>query len=136
MRPTRKFLDFLCNSDCKWIFLSFHDIFILRFIRQGNLAYREAREVASEDLLKARRNIFYSMSLPEIQPICINQGAFLKSCAILCGLLGINNVELPQLNFYIARIGLDLNLPSESRLYSSQDVNLTRGCRLLISVFL
>ncbi|XP_028967501.1 uncharacterized protein LOC100903420 [Galendromus occidentalis] len=86
---------------------------LYRFIRQKHLTYFDARESASDELLKARRRIFHAMFLPEILPVNITDGALLKSCAIICGLLDIPRLKMPDLNFFIARICLDLNLPRD-----------------------
>lgn len=84
-----------------------------RFVRQKALTFREARGGMSDDLLKWRRNLFFNMTLPDISPLYAQGGSFVRSTGLLCALLQIRELELPPISYYIARIGLDLNLPGE-----------------------
>ncbi|XP_022661984.1 uncharacterized protein LOC111250674 isoform X1 [Varroa destructor] len=86
---------------------------IYRFIRQKALTYREPRDGVAEELLKWRQNLFFNMTLPDIHPVHTGMGSFVRSTGILCALLGIPELEMPPMTYFIARIGLDLNLPGE-----------------------
>lgn len=53
------------------------------------------------------------MTLPDIHPVHTGMGSFVRSTGILCALLGIPELEMPPMTYFIARIGLDLNLPGK-----------------------
>lgn len=57
------------------------------------------------------------MTLPDIDPSHTGMGSFVKSTGLMAAFLQITDLSLPPIEYFVGRIGLDLNLPGEWKSY-------------------